>query len=73
MEDPKNAKDDKKENESPELKEELSEEVVEEVSGGLLGYGERLVLLTAWKTVRHKERPSYEQESLTLEEEDQMS
>ena len=34
MEDPKNTKDDKKEKESPELKEELTDEELEEVSGG---------------------------------------
>ena len=34
MEDPKNIKDDKKEKESPELKEELTEEEVKSVDGG---------------------------------------
>ena len=35
MEDPKNIKDDKKEKESPELKEELNEEEVKGVDGGV--------------------------------------
>ena len=35
MEDPKNTKDDKKEKESPELKEELTDEELEGVSGGV--------------------------------------
>ena len=34
MEDPKNTKNDKKEKESPELKEKLSEDELSEVSGG---------------------------------------
>ena len=34
MEDPRNIKDDKKEKESPELKEELTEEEVKSVDGG---------------------------------------
>ena len=34
MEDPKNTKDDKKEKESPELKEELTEEVTKSFDGG---------------------------------------
>ncbi len=35
MEDPKNIKDDKKEKESPELKEELAEEELSALSGGM--------------------------------------
>ena len=35
MEDPKNIKDDKKEKESPELKEELSDEELKGVTGGV--------------------------------------
>ena len=35
MEDPKNIKDDKKEKESPELKEELTEEEAKSVDGGI--------------------------------------
>ena len=37
MEDPKNIKDDKKEKESPELKEELTEEELMGLSGGQSG------------------------------------
>ena len=35
MEDPKNIKDDKKEKESPELKEELTEDELKNVDGGV--------------------------------------